>query len=164
MRCRIYLAISAIGFLTLADLSWAQQNYVTFSVPVNLSQLSPDLTNVNVRCTIQSAALSGGSAFSIAFLTHNGSGRLVTTATVRVSISTLDISAGANATYTCSLTGQLKSGGGQQGFSANATVSAFRLSPTPAPITGSFSWLDVAPAPTADAPPPPASTAPPGGN
>lgn len=164
MRCRIYLAISAIAFLALADRSWAQQNNVTFSVPVNLSQLSPNLTILNVRCTIQSTALPGGSAFAIAFLHNNDSGRIVTTANVRVAIPTLDISAGANATYTCSLSGQTNTTS-QQGFSANATVPAFRLSPTPAPITGSFSWLDAPAAPTADAPPPPASTSPPpGGN
>jgi hypothetical protein len=141
---------------------WAQapSNDVTFRVPVRLSQVSPDIAYVNVECSVASDAIPIGPRGASNTLSVVD-GRADAVVTVRVSIPPLDIAAGRTATYQCRLAGRSTAINVTRAFSENDPRPEFRLSPTPAPITGSFDWVE---APTANAPPPPASTTSPGGN
>jgi hypothetical protein len=151
MKSRTWLAISAISLLTMRGVAWSQSSDVTFTVPLNLSQLSPDVRTVTVFCEVKSPAIvAGGSARELRRFTPVG-GRVQATATVRVAINGLDNSKGTAATYRCELKGLRSTSGLYIAFSANASDSAFRLLPDPAPLTGTFNWLDA---------PPPANVAP----
>jgi len=67
-------------------------------------------------------------------------GQLVTTVTVVVAIPTLVNPAGQTAAYRCTLFAYSTSQRTWGSFSDSATIAAFRLSPTPMTIYGSFTW------------------------
>jgi hypothetical protein len=115
-----------------------------------------------VRCWIDTTARTQPNSPQ-KFASFSVVGRqLVGTRTVVVSIDRVDDAAGQSASYSCSLMGH------KQGrppteygvFSATATDAAFRLSPTPALITGTFPWVE----PTASVAPVNVTTTSPGGN
>jgi len=162
MKVHACVAISAIYLFAPTTPARAQQGTrIEFVVPLNLSQLSPDIATVGVFCWVRSSTIPGGMSYSIARQTPAG-GRVQATVPVRVSIAQLDDPAGKSATYICELQG-LRTGQNQWvKFSENASDSAFRLSPNPAPITGSFDWVQ--PAPLADVAPVSVTTTSPGGN
>jgi hypothetical protein len=151
----------------------APQTSVTFNVPLNLSQLEPELTSVAVMCEVRSAALLGVSSASGLTSVSPGNGRVFTTAAVVVPIPRLDDPTGKSATYVCRLFGLRTTGTtladklkesqttNWELFSAGAAVTALRLTPDPAAIAGSFDWVESAP--TASAPPNVTTTSP-GGN
>jgi len=123
---------------------------ITFSMPFVLDKISPDITRVAVYCRITSTAIvnrTGNSVFAQAdFVVRNGqvydfTAQQVTTATVPVIAAGLDVNAaGKQASYTCSLSGYSASLQKWDTFDAAHAVAAFRLSPTPAPLAGSFVW------------------------
>ena len=170
MKYRSVIAISAMSLLTLPARAWAQAADVTFVVPVNLTQLSPDLTEVYVRCEVESGAIAGytvngttyvgGRTNQLVKLPPPVGGRVSATATVRVPIVRLDVSAGNTATYRCALEGRKTGDPTLRGLHGQPTDSTFRLSPTPPSLRGSFSWVE---APTATVTPVSVTTTSPGG-
>ena len=126
----------------------AQTPDVTFKAPVNVTRLPPDITKVQVDCMITSSALppdprgATGHAGGFQELPVSG-GQVVTTATVVVPIPSLNTSANASAasaTYMCRLTGFSQPLNQWGEFSDTQTIPAFRISPTPPNITGTFNW------------------------
>jgi hypothetical protein len=161
MKVRTCLAISmCVLLITAAEAQ--DKTQVTFSVPLNLSQLSSDIATVGVFCTVASAAIQpNGSSYALSRHTPAG-GRVQTTAVVRVDITRLDDPAGKSATYRCVLRGLRTGQSVWVDFGVGASDSAFRISPNPTPITGSFDWVQ---APSAvDVAPVNATTTSPNGN
>jgi len=119
---------------------------VTFEMPVNLTQLSPDIERVRVSCWIASSALPFAAPTSPDVFPKDESpvvlGQVVKTMTVLFPIPTgaLQDPIGKTAEYMCLLMGFSKSLQRWDGFSETSTVPAFRIKPTPAPIQGTFVW------------------------
>ena len=139
------LALFAPG--TLAAQTPAVATTVTFVVPVNLTQLSPDLEKVRLACVVYSNAtlvvppgsvLRPGSEEEMVVT----SGQVVTALRVIIPIlsSWLQDPVGKRADYGCHLEGYSKSLGRWDLFSDTATNPAFRLTPKPAELFGSFVW------------------------
>jgi hypothetical protein len=148
MNRRLFCAMfSATCLLGMAATATAGPYDVTFQVPLNLTGLSPDITKVQVDCTITSAALPvtqaravEGSARGFTEPPASG-GQVVSTVTVVVPITTLDTSGGkTTAHYSCRLTAFSQTLGSYGKFDPAASVPAFRVSPVPADITGTFTW------------------------
>ena len=105
-------ALSGFLFLTVvllaAPASTAAQASIeiTVKVPLNLTQLSPDLQKVRVSCTIQTGAIPGGGASQTQELPVSG-GQVVTTATLVFPLTNLDLSTtwGRNARVVCGIQG-----------------------------------------------------------
>ena len=142
-----------VGICLLATLepAWAQNDklhkdepvdpstvQVRFEVPVNLSQVSPQIRDVYVQCSV-TLTLSGHQApmGSVSIPVVNGA--IATTAYVVVRLPRHS-QAGETAAYNCQLTGFSKALNGIFSFSENHSQPEFRLSPTPAPLTGTFPW------------------------
>lgn len=160
MKVHTCLAISMCVLLG-TDAGAQDKTQVTFSVPLNLSQISSEIGTVGVFCTVSSAAAQPNSTYGVSRHTPAG-GRVQATAVVRVDILKLDDPAGKTATYRCVLRGLRTGQNTWADFAAGASDSAFRMSPNPTPITGSFDWVE---APTAvDVAPVSATTTSPGGN
>ena len=142
MNYRTRLTLAAIGVLVMTDIA-AAQNDVTFVMPLNLSDLSPEIYAVQVNCRIRSDAIPGGDyGTSDGFPVVNR--RVATTATLRVRLSALNNPAGKTATYVCTLLGRREPIEAEwRLFSANASDPAFRLTPTPDPIIGTFNWVEL---------------------
>jgi hypothetical protein len=123
----------------------AQGSDVTFSVPLNLTHLLPDLAKVEVYCTISSSAIPQYGGIGHALLKGQqdivvSGGQVVTTATVVVAVNGLINPVGQTAHYDCKLSGfstSLQTWGSLDPFS---TTMAFRVSPATAPLSGSFTW------------------------
>lgn len=129
---------------------------VTFEAPINLTRMWGEITKVAVWCTISSEVLIGTRTkkLSAQLELPVSAGQLVTTARVVVPVPTTAFTdptmaitsgpTGKPASYQCSLSGfstlPTNYGGGWHQFSADSTNPAFRLSPTPASLTGSFVW------------------------
>ena len=90
---------------------------ITVKVPLNLTQLSPDLQKVRVSCTIQTGAIPGGAASQTQDLPVSG-GQVVTTAILVFPLTNLDLSTtwGRNARAVCSIQGY-STATGWRGFS-----------------------------------------------
>ncbi|MEK6689540.1 MAG: hypothetical protein AABZ01_13910 [Gemmatimonadota bacterium] len=143
MSARILLTLATIGLLTIPGRGFAQATgtAVTFTMPVNVTKLSRDITTVRVSCAISSAAIVGMNK------TRAGSvdvpvsgGQAVATATVVVAPDLLDNAAGVAATYECSLLGFSGSLQNYDSFSETQALPAFRVTPTPVAVKGSFVW------------------------
>ena len=122
---------------------------ITFTMPLVLDKISSDITRILIKCRISSFYIAGlgSSVFGQAdFFVRGGqvydaSAQQVTTATVPVIAAGLDPNAaGKHASYTCSLSGYSASLQQWDAFDAAHAVPAFRLSPTPASLNGSFVW------------------------
>lgn len=117
---------------------------VTFTMPLNLTNLSPDIGKVQVTCTITSPAIpssqGGNPRLSGRRLIVVSGGQVVMTATVVVTVTSLTNPIGQNATYGCTLSGWSTSLQTWGVFDPAATTPAFRLSPAPVALTGSFAW------------------------
>lgn len=158
MRFKLGLVVFAIWMVLLSSVVHAQSipGDVTFDLPLNLTKLWGEITKVAVWCKISSEALVGtrDKQLNTQLELPVAAGQLVTTAHVVVSVPTTAFTdptgaitgspTGKPATYQCSLSGfsmlPTTKGGGWNPFSADSTNPAFRLTPTPSPITGSFVW------------------------
>jgi hypothetical protein len=151
------------------------QTSVTFSVPLNLSQLAPEISRVGINCEVRSSAIIGVASVSAITRVTPVDGHVHTTASVVVPIPRLDNPIGKTGTYVCRLwAGRTPPVNSQTTepatgaeppinwalFSAGATDSALRMVPDPPALTGSFVW---AAPPTAVAPANVTTTSP-GGN
>ncbi|HLG54152.1 MAG TPA: hypothetical protein VI485_02400 [Vicinamibacterales bacterium] len=148
MNSRMQSAVLAACVLALPVASAAQSSDVTFRVPLNLRQLSSDISRISVYCTLESAALTrgvvikgatGGRVQKQEEFPVTG-GQLVTTAVVVLPIGNLDNPVGKPAFYSCQLGGFSTSQKSWDIFSETSAKAAFRLSPSPMTITGSFNW------------------------
>ena len=121
----------------------AQVGDVTFTVPLNLTQMSPDITKVAVWCRITGPAIhtrSGNIQAQVEFVPQ--AGQVVTTATVVVAWVNTDMTdpTGTQASYSCSLSGFSNSLQRWDVFREDNPTPAFRLKPTPTELTGTFVW------------------------
>ena len=146
MVSRLSIAILA-GCLVAAQDAVAQVpgGDVTLKVPLNLTKLSTDITKVRVSCTLDSAALRSdaqGRLTTRIFADTEvpvSNGQLVTALSIVFSQFTLISPAGATATYNCSLDGTDRTGRTAL-FTDSSPFPQFRLTPTPAPLIGTFAW------------------------
>ena len=134
---------------------------VTFEVPLNLTRLAPDITRVAVWCSISTSALANpriirgqvaANQLSAQVEEPVANGRVVKTVRVTVAVprGTLRADAtGQSADYKCTLSGYSVGipGRTSQGWAAGwdrfdekQDKASFRLTPTPADITGNFTW------------------------
>jgi len=116
---------------------------VTFTVPLNITQLSPDITKVAVWCKITGPAITNRSGYigTQVELVPQG-GQVVTTATVVVSWPPTDLTnpTGTQASYSCALSGFNNLLQRWDNFREDQPTPAFRLKPTPTELTGTFVW------------------------
>lgn len=158
MRFKLGFVVVAIWTLLFSQAVESQTvpGDVTFDVPLNLTRLWGEITKVAVFCKISSDALVGtrNKQLQAQLELPVAAGQLVTTARVVVSVPstaftdpTMAITGsptGKPASYQCSLSGfsmlPASNGGGWNTFSAESTNMAFRLTPTPSAIAGSFVW------------------------
>ena len=155
VRFSAALAVTFLATATIASAQIAQyaSTNVTFRVPLNLTQLAPDISRVRVACTISSPVLRVVTLTDPygrlvqaplgALETRTSGGQLVTTLAVVVSVPSTGFTGpavGQSASYQCWLEGFSQSGNKMEAFSASHTNPAFRLSPNPVPLTGSFTW------------------------
>jgi len=151
MTSRLLAAIATASLLATATTSAAQtaSGDVTFELPLSLTQMSSDITKVQVTCSIASEAippntrmpdgkLEGRLANQIELPVTGG--QLVTTAVVVIGTGSLNDPIGKSATYECSITGFSESLQRWSWFAENADVPAFRLTPTPGRLSGTFTW------------------------
>lgn len=151
MTSRILAAIVTASLLATAATSVAQTTSgdVTFELPLNLTQMSSDITKVQVACSITSEAIPPNTPTPDGKLTGKlvnqvelpvTRGQLVTTARVVVATGDLNDPIGKSATYECSITGFSESLQRWSWFGPNEDSPAFRLTPMPERFTGSFVW------------------------
>lgn len=167
VRSIMHLSMMAVVVCSLAIAGTAAAQTapgdVTFEVPINLTRLAVDITQIDVTCTIKSDAIvatrvvrgvsnAGKLAGHVTLPVTKG--RVVTTANVVVTVApdALQDPYGkySNATYDCRLTGYSagirggKQGGGTPAgwdfFDENSAKPSYRISPTPQPLTGNFTW------------------------
>lgn len=142
------VVLTAACLLGMPSAGAAQSSDVTFQVPLNVTKLSSDITKVAVYCEVTSEALPKLSGQQVGRAQKQlefspTAGQVVTTAAVVVPIPSLNTSASptaTNASYKCMLSGFSQALQRWDVFTATHSVAAFRLSPTPPDITGTFTW------------------------
>ncbi len=150
MKSRILAATVAACVLTTPVTGLAQTSplVITFQVPLNLKDVSADITNVKVTCMVHGDEAIGMQRKATANWADEkevevpvSGGALATTVAVPVTISdTSNATVGTSANYACSLTGFSSSLQRWSEFSETAESAPFRLIPAPQPIAGSFVW------------------------
>jgi hypothetical protein len=136
--------------------SAAAQTTVTLDVPLNLTQVSPDIEKVRIFCgfspsgdglvfptnlTNEASVIAAGFAQQLEMPVM--AGQVVVTMRLMFPISADMLPAapvGKKVDYGCGLIGFSKSLQKWDQFSETQTVAAFRLKPTPQTIMGSFVW------------------------
>jgi hypothetical protein len=122
--------VTAVVLLLAVTTSPTMASEATFEVPVSLSNLSPDVTQVRVRCSV-----AGGERDA----SHGVSGGSVNT-TLRILVGLPD-PGGNTYSYSCQLRGYSTSLQRWEIFSATHSLPQFRVSPTPpSSLEGSFVW------------------------
>lgn len=143
MKPQPILAVLAICLLAAPASGAAQtvQTTVTLVVPLNLTQISPEVTKVLVTCAIKSIALTGKSQGTMMqeVIPLSG-GQLVTTVTLVFPVTGLDNPVGKDATVTCSLSGFSPQSEKWFQFEDNSASLAFRTKPSLPSISASFVW------------------------
>ena len=150
MKTRITSLVAA-GFLVVAGgaarraeaQTTSPVGDVTFTVPLNITQMSPDITKVAVYCRIVGPAIhtrSGNIGAQVELVPQ--AGQVVTTATVVVPWQMTDMTdpTGTQATYSCMLSGFSNSLQRWDIFREDHLTPAFRLKPMPTEMTGTFVW------------------------
>jgi len=156
MFTRILAATVTLGWALNVPIPAAAQTpaygtAVTFNVPVNLTQLSPDLERVRVICMVGSEALNIPSGmFGVGNLAQNPPsdeapvvlGKVERTMQVVFPIAAewLQNATGKEAQYYCALQGFSRSLQRWELFDESSNNAAFRLIPTPPVIEGTFVW------------------------
>ena len=158
MRFKLALVAVAMWTILLSQAAQAQTvpGDVTFEVPLNLTRLWGEITKVAVWCKISSDALVGtrNKQLQAQLELPVSAGQLTTTARVVVPVPSTAFTdptmamtgspTGKPASYVCKLSGfsalPATNGGGWNVFTAESTNPAFRLTPTPSAISGSFVW------------------------
>lgn len=157
MRTRFAVAVVTAWVLGTPEVSHAQfggpllsgaGTSVTFTLPVNLTQLSSDLERVRLRCMVGGE----GMAWPSSYMSSEASvprdevpvlgGQLVTTMKIMVPIPVefFKDPIGKTAEYQCGIDGFSKSLQRWDFFSETPTAPAFLLKPAPPVIQGTFTW------------------------
>jgi hypothetical protein len=155
MRLKTCAAVIAISGLGAPGLASAQQlsgeaTSVTFTLPVKLTQLPPDLERVRLSCFLTSLALRLPSGPSLLFPESLfrpvddvlvTSGQLITTMKVVywLPVELFDNPIGKTAEYECGLQGYSKALQRWDILQEAATAPVFTVKPTPQ-AKGSFVW------------------------
>lgn len=154
--------IGVIGLLSLPLAAAAQEmpSDVTFEVPLDLTRLPPEITQVDITCHVTGdgikpvrvvrgsspARLTGNKVLNVT------QGRLVTLASVVVAVPAAQAPnlVGMKANYECMITAfstgtrQPNSSAGNPGgwgfLEERSANPSFNFTPTPRPLTGSFTW------------------------
>lgn len=128
---------------------------ITFTMPVNLTQLSPDLERVRFICIINpgqelgypstiSQPMQQGDVSKWPFYAEMWvvGGKVVGTMQIIYPLATewFNSPIGKTASYTCALVGFSRTLQKWDTFSETSTVPAFQLKPTPAAMQGTFVW------------------------
>jgi hypothetical protein len=141
--------LSTICWFAMTAAAIAGPYDVTFQVPVNVTRLATAVTKIRVLCQITSQAIRGATTSSgTPTDTVSGTlelpvsaGQVVSPATVVVPVTSLDTSNGrTSASYKCILQGTTTTDPRWYEFFDSGSAGAFRVSPTPDPITGTFTW------------------------
>lgn len=164
-RILVALAMAAVAFPAAAPENIryepAPSNDVTFEVPINLTQLAPDINKVNVTCYLMGNAILPGNPSSayprrlagyVEFAVSNGQ-VVEPTATVVVPVPAERLQKPEEQTFDweCSLTAYSKGArpppparrfaAGWDTFAPRHDKASFQLSPAPpATLSGSFVW------------------------
>jgi hypothetical protein len=151
---RIVAALGAV--FVFSSIAAAQSNDIVFTVPLNLTQLSPDITKVHVQCLVENEPFQGAptvtgapgvlaSAPGVHSVLSTSADvdvapdrRVITTTSVYVPIGAVIV--GNRSRYECTLRGFFASSQTWRSLRSAALQPPFRLSPDPAPITGSITW------------------------
>lgn len=145
----VMLATSLITPATLSAQSVSTE--VTVKVPVNLTQLGPDVQKARVTCSIMSDAIttattgvissaSGGRWVEQSVEFPATGGLVATTASVVFSLSGLDNPVGKNASLSCILTGWSVSEQKWNFFNTSATNVSFRTTTNVPTLQNTFVW------------------------
>ena len=150
MISRILGAMAAIFLLLASNTSVAQSPpvEVTFQVPLNLTELSADITRVRVTCMIEKDEQLGATRTYEQFAATNSqefpvsAGQLIMTASVVVSVDATRVAAGETARYGCFLYGYSSPLQRWYDFSEaqDTGIAGFQLTPRTSPIAGNFVW------------------------
>ena len=114
---------------------------VTLTVPIDLSNLSPDITKVRVGCSIRSTAITNGNANQEVIQTQDlpvSGGAIRTQASLVFSLTNLSNPVGKNADVTCSLMGWSQPKQAWDQFTGAHPDPAFRTNATVGMITTTF--------------------------
>lgn len=149
MTTRTIQTIAILALATLAAGRAAAQTApanVTFAIPVNLTRLPAELTRVKLVCSLHSSGLQPGHYVGETELTVL-QGEVVQTAQVVVPVTeaNLNNASGRSATYECRLSGfhnspQISIQNAWHSLHMPGNDMVCRLTPLPAPISGSFIW------------------------
>lgn len=162
------IALLAAALVLSGPGAASAQTVITFDVPVNLTQVPPDIEKVGVACIIMGDGLTSAATSQLGGALGGPMGPMaifapqvpssgpswiklewpVMAAQVVVSLKLslaitaeyLDNPLGKSAQYGCILAGYSKSLQKWDMFNASHTVPAFRLAPTPEMIQGTFVW------------------------
>jgi len=159
------LATAIVGCLLIAGQASAASSDVTFQVPLNLTKLAADITKVAVTCAVFATAgrqQDGPIVSNLPAVLANANfpgtpwgvkkeeipvtgGQVVTTKAVLVAINDTQTwhqadHYGETLAYVCYLEGFSARLQHWDSFSETQATDVFRLSPTPAEITGTFTW------------------------
>lgn len=133
MNSRVILPIAA-AILLITPVSSAAQvsTEVTLAVPVNLTQLGPDVAKVLIGCSIKSDAITTGPAGTPNQVTKStelavSGGQVVTTASLVFSLTGLSNPVGKTATIVCTINGWSTSQQSWLQFTPNAANQSFRI-------------------------------------
>ena len=150
MIFRVLLITATAGLLSVPQPGVAQTTSgdVTFEWPLNLTEMSPDITKIQVFCIITSDAIpedrprAKGATRTLKAEVELAvaAGQLVTTSRVVIPTGNLDNPIGKTASYECSISGFSKLLQRWSFFSEGDPTPAFRLTPTPQRASGSFVW------------------------
>jgi hypothetical protein len=163
---RLLIGVLAVGLSwPLVTLAQSNPDDVRFEIPLNLTQLHPAITQVEVDCKLTSDAIPGSKLAKAARKGTNNwrgvqlpvtDGKVVTTAVIVFSFppGSLNNPAGKTANYECTLTAYSKGApaakastsrgptykAGWDSFAEKHADPAFVLTPTPQKLTGTFTW------------------------
>lgn len=147
MRSRILLSVMVVQALLVPSGAIDAQTVsaeVTIKVPVNLTQLGPDVGKVVVACNIQSSAITNGSpnvneVNRFTDVPVSG-GQVVTTVTLVFSLTQLNNPVGKTAAVLCNLTGWSTSQQAYVQFGPNSPNPSFRTTTNPPDLNSTFVW------------------------
>ncbi len=144
MKSQLVLAVLTIGLLAAPASSAAQtvQTEVTLKVPLNLTQLGPDVAKVSLGCAITSAAITTNANHNVVMIQEVpvSGGQLVTTVAFVFVFTGLDNPVGKSAAIVCDISGFSTSQQAWLQFGENAANPAFRTKPSVSFLDASFVW------------------------
>ena len=142
MRCKTCALLLMLGCIYApVVIGQPLSNDVTFNVPLNLTKLSPYISNVAVACQLGVNDFTTAFGNKIEFPVT--AGQVVTTASVHVPVPPDQFKPGQSIDYDCRLsayTGESARTEGWHPFGTSTPKGSLIVSPIPSPLTGTFPW------------------------